>query len=670
MKRIMIGVCLTVLLGVEPSAIWAQAATPAATWTSFGPDGPQTAAIAIDPQHSATLYAATNGGIFKSTDGGKSWNPANSGLPTFNVSRIVIGPQDPSQIYALTGSGIFKSTDAGTSWNPVNAGLPNFANGNPVFASALAVAPQDSNTLYVALCCQQQVLFKSTDGGANWSEMDSGLSGSVSALAADARNPGTVYAGSSGPHGVFKTSNGGATWTALNTGVSCCIGALALDPRDSNTLYAGLCCTNLSVGILKSTNAGATWALMSNGFSSDNSFGYLSVNALAIDSLDSSTLYAATDRGLFKSTNAAAAWSIIDAGPKVWISALAVDPQSAGALYAGTRSGLFKSVDKAATWSTASFGLKAPMLLLYPGAAASFAVTTESISRSVDGGANWILANAGLPANPIPAVALDAHNSNAVYAGVSGGGALTGGVFKSADAATTWNRSKVPHGGGVEGLTIDPQDPNTLYAWNFQGSYKTTDGSATWNIIQPADFTAPYCFCVRAIVVDPHDSDSVYGIRMDGVIKSKDGGASWSAASSGLTATPVRALAMDPQDGRILYAWDDTYNPAGPNLFKTSNGGASWNAANSGLQGNSIAALVIHPQNTSTLYALSNGFDEAGMPVSAVFTSVDAGASWQLLNPTLPRQLTSYSLAVDATHLYAATFQGGFAISIAPATGN
>lgn len=82
-------------------------------WTSLGPDGGNVFAIAMNPQDANTLFAATNAGVFKTTDGGMSWNPANSGLPPFSITNIVIDPQYPDTLYVSSTVGIFKSTDAG-----------------------------------------------------------------------------------------------------------------------------------------------------------------------------------------------------------------------------------------------------------------------------------------------------------------------------------------------------------------------------------------------------------------------------------------------------------------------------------------------------------------------------------------------------------------------------
>ena len=125
-------------------------------WTTQGPQGGLIRALAIDPGTPGTLYAATNGtGLFKSTDAGITWRPANAGLPdggvydpdlgAFNgVAALAIDPRTPSTLYAGTDSvGVFKSTDAGDTWISADTGLPD---GYSV--AALAIDPHTPSTLY------------------------------------------------------------------------------------------------------------------------------------------------------------------------------------------------------------------------------------------------------------------------------------------------------------------------------------------------------------------------------------------------------------------------------------------------------------------------------------------------------------------------------------------
>src|SRR5262249_37762981 len=92
--------------------------------------------------NSATLYAGTSKGVFKSTNGGASWSAANSGLET-SINSLAIDPLKPSTLYAATWDrGVFKSTDAGSTWNAVNSGLTTLR------VQSLVIDPKDPSRLY------------------------------------------------------------------------------------------------------------------------------------------------------------------------------------------------------------------------------------------------------------------------------------------------------------------------------------------------------------------------------------------------------------------------------------------------------------------------------------------------------------------------------------------
>jgi photosystem II stability/assembly factor-like uncharacterized protein len=150
--------------------------------------------------------------------------------------------------------------------------------------------------------------------------------GWIYALAVDPTTPTTLYAGTYGG-GVFKSTDGGATWSAVNTGLTNkSVWALAIDPTAPNTLYAGT-----YGGVFKSTNGGASWSAVNSGLTNTAVF------ALAIDPTDSNTLYAGTyGGGVFKSINGGTTWSATGAGPTN-VLALAIDPSTPTTLYAGTK---------------------------------------------------------------------------------------------------------------------------------------------------------------------------------------------------------------------------------------------------------------------------------------------------------------------------------------------
>jgi len=168
---------------------------------------------------------------------------------------------------------------------PVSAGFNTWSSIGPEggWIYALAIDPTTPSTPYAGT--YGGGMFKSTNGGATWSAVNTGLSNKeVWALAIDPINTNTIYVGTYG--GVFKSANGGATWSAVNNGLTnTAVFALAIDPTNSNTLYAG---TYFGGGVFKSTNGGTNWSAVNTGLTN------LDVYALAIDS---TMLYAGTRYG-------------------------------------------------------------------------------------------------------------------------------------------------------------------------------------------------------------------------------------------------------------------------------------------------------------------------------------------------------------------------------------
>lgn len=309
-------------------------------WASNGLAGVYVKSLAIDPSTPSTLYAGTGrwfgdgsaiGDVYKSTDGGGSWSPANMRLRN-PVTALAIDPTTPSTLYAgtyvSTGSpgGVFKSTNAGNTWEAVDTGLPTA----DISVVALAIDPTTPTTLYAGT--YSYGVFKSTDGAGTWAVVNAGLpttAPSVSALAIDPTAPDTLYAGVAydSSSGVYKSTDGGNTWSnTWNDIGSAYVFALAVDPIAPGTLYAG----TAFVGILKSTDGGTTW-----GGGNYLQFMETIIRALAIDPNQPSTLFAAGD-GVFRSTDAGGSWQHFDTGLPccVGVEALIIDPTSM--LYAGT----------------------------------------------------------------------------------------------------------------------------------------------------------------------------------------------------------------------------------------------------------------------------------------------------------------------------------------------
>ncbi len=213
-----------------------------ATWTDVSPYNVTGAgAFAINPLNPNILYAGTYYRVFKTTVAGASWTDVSTGLPWApNVMALTIDPLNPNTLYAVAGSGFFKTTNSGVSWT-ADPGLDYYG------VSCLAIDPLTPNTHYAGT--YHGGVLKSTDGGANWNAMNTGLPDTpdVSVLAIDPLNPNTLYANAYGYvgtnyyGGVFKSTDGGANWNAMNTGLpdTTYVSGLAIDPLNPNILYAG-----------------------------------------------------------------------------------------------------------------------------------------------------------------------------------------------------------------------------------------------------------------------------------------------------------------------------------------------------------------------------------------------------------------------------------------------
>ena len=172
-----------------------------------------------------------------------------------DVRSLVIDPANPSTLYltGVTGLSTFKTIDGGANWTPLNTAAAGLLAGG----FALAIDPAQPSTIYAGGPFSSVV--KSTDGGASWFFSSNGLTDFfVNVLAIDPSNTTTLYAGTTGV-GVFRSTDGGANWAPRNSGHQS-VFALAIDPRDTATLYAGT-----PGGVFKSTNGGGSWYLARSG---------------------------------------------------------------------------------------------------------------------------------------------------------------------------------------------------------------------------------------------------------------------------------------------------------------------------------------------------------------------------------------------------------------------
>jgi photosystem II stability/assembly factor-like uncharacterized protein/Tol biopolymer transport system component len=609
-------------------------------WTTSGPPGGRTDALALDPTTS-TLYAGTPGGVFRSVDGGASWVARSNGLRDLSVQALAIDPATPTTLYAGTqfGGGVFKTIDGGASWT--SRSIPASA------VLTLAIDPVATATVYAGT---NLGLFKSTDGGGTWVPANNGLDtlSVVTAIAIDPTAPSTLYVGKNGG-GVFKSTDAGATWNPSSTGLTDLdvAGALVIDPTNPLVLYVG----TRGGGVFKSTNGGASWNPSSMGL------GSLEVFELAIDPLAPLTLFAVTNAGVHRTTNGGATWELRNTGLACCVvPALAVDPRASGIVYAAVFSnGVFRTIDGGGIWTTTgNAGLSATEALavvLDPMTPTTLYAGTfgGGVFKSTDRAATWNASNNGLAisAGLIVSMAIDPVAPSRVYAGSNGTG-----LFRSTDGAASWfqRNNGLPPFPDIRAIAVDPLAPTTVYVGTFAGQvFRSTDDTAMW-IARSAGLPGRL---ITALAIDPATPAILYAGTLDaGVFKSTSAADAWSPASAGLTNLQVRALAIDPATPATVYA-----GTFGGGVFRSLDGGTTWNPRNGNLPDLRVTKLAIDPVTPATLYAGTFG--------GGVFRSTDGGASWSAFSTGLVNGLIQ-ALAidpVDPSRLYAGTQGSGvFAI--------
>ena len=526
------------------------------------------------------------------------------------------------------------------------------------------------------------------------------FAGRVTAIALDPSNAARLYIGGA-QGGVWRSDDGGANWTPLTDGeCSLAMGSLAVDPVTPTIVYAGTGEANLSgdsyygCGVLRSTNAGATWTRLGA-----QDFGTVSISRILVDqatagSPTSSTVLASTDlniasgcNGVLKSTNSGATWTGVLGG---CVSDLLQDPSNPSTLYAAVRfTGVFKSINGGTTWQllsggfpTTNFGritlaISASQPSVLYAALQSSNLDLLGMFKSTDAGATWlpVAGASGLSCNQQCwydlVVTVDPTNPDLVY---------FGGVplYRSSDGGTSF--AVISNGIHVDqhALVIDPQNPSVLWAGNDGGMYRSADYGSTWADLNSGLSITQFYPGVSAF---PGTGYQLLGGTQDNGTLEYDGSPAWPqvfCCDGGFTAvnfqTPTTAfvecqwnlcgpyrrdaasggfvsksaginfgdralfippLVMDPVNPQVLYFGTTT-------LYRTGDNGETW-AANSPGFGPSISAIAVAPSNTQTVYV--------GLEDGAVELTPNGGLSWIDITAGLPNRYVT-DIAVDPSDFH------------------
>ena len=493
--------------------------------------------VVVHPTNPQTLYASVSAissitgggspaGLYRSTDGGNTWT--NIPVPTTGLHagfwdfRIALTPADPQRIYIYYGTLFFGETrfqvsnDGGATWQARS--LAQVDSGQFGFCTYLFADPTNADTVYLGA----RDLFKTTNGGAAWTNVTNNFSQSGSnwtyhpslssthadqqAFAFEPGNTAVVYLANDG--GIWKSTDGGTTLQSLNTTLSLVqFNSLALHPTDAGFSMGGTQDNGTQRRLQESaTNSPAVkWdepsgsdggACVINPVNPSIVFGtYYSawVNRFRVNS---------TCFCFEKEVGTFSTWGESTSNTRIAFYPPLVGNGVDQTIYFGSWR-LFKSTNLGDSWVapapttdltkggrdvlSAIAVARADLNVIYTGSAQGRAMITT------DGGSSWRDITAGLPNRFIESIAVDPNNSALAYLSVSGYG--SGHVFKTTDAGQTWtdasgNLPNIP----TSALLIDPLNSQTLYAGTDIGVFRSTVGGSVWeafnNGLPPVTITA------------------------------------------------------------------------------------------------------------------------------------------------------------------------------------
>jgi photosystem II stability/assembly factor-like uncharacterized protein len=512
------------------------------TWQPFGGAPGVGALRVVEPSTEVpgTVFASSFRASWRSTDGGATWTrlefrvvtPRGSFALPAGASTFAFRPGRPNIAFAAVDGFVFRSTDGGATWTRRNRGRDVFT------VYQLAAAPDGSRVLFAfaevsTVSCSPQgcggtvgpALLRSTDGAVTWRPVRDAV-GTREVLRL-ATGGGSVYV--TGERTLARTTDAGATWTRTALPAAAndfFLGrSLAVDAVDPDRLVVG------SLGIpYRTTDAGATWQRATDG-----------MRALMVGNVSAGaagTIHAAgLDAGVARSTDGGATWGAAKLRGAIAL-ALEAAPSRPRIVYALTALGVYRSDDGGTTWhpTRSRLGLSIAGIAVDPNRARTVYATAfigsgRQLLRTVDGGRSWRVVGPQFRLRPALLVAHPTR-SGVLYL------VERRAVRRSDDGGRHWRRVDRDLPGSMLTLAVAPSRPGTVYAATSNGLYRSRDGAGHWTRV--GGTASPRR--VIAIAVDPAHARDVWVVRVTAsgfsstIRRSVDGGASWASAATGLDA--------------------------------------------------------------------------------------------------------------------------------------
>jgi photosystem II stability/assembly factor-like uncharacterized protein len=703
-----------VVLAAATSLAAAQSTELSSTmrWRQIGPTraGRARAVSGVPSQPNVAYIGFDNGGVWRSTDYGSTWQPLFDNQSTGSIGAIAVAPSDPSVIYVgtgagiirpdlATGDGIYKSTDAGKTWT--HLGL----NDSQMIAH-IDVDPKNPDRLFVAVLGHpygpnaERGIFRSTDGGKTFQRVlykDEYTSGNDVKI--DPSDPNIVYAdlwqqqqsyteggsfgGSTG--GVFKSIDGGTTWKQLTEGLPTVLqGNIAVSMSNPRVVYTMVAATNANAGapggfgagtvaFYKTTDGGDHWTLMDGagvqGRAVDNRplarIGGGDLPNIIVEPTNENVVYSSSTV-LWRTEDGGVTWSAVRGAPggddyqKTWIN-----PTNPNVIIQVSDQGGVVSANRGASWSNwytqptaAMYHVSTDNTFVYQVCSGQQDSGSACVSsRSPDGAItfhDWHPVNI----QEYGIAAPDPRDADMVYGSQRNGVSLynrkTGQTTRVGPDLTPPPGSGVVSSGpyrNVRTMPINwsPLNPGVLfYVQNVV--FKSTDHGHSWTRISPdltrqtwavpasagkyaSGVTPAPTGTITALSPSPKNINVMWAGTDDGNIQATtDGGAKWTNVTPAAIKPWTRIFNIEAGhfDDRTAYAAANTMrvDDANPHLWRTHDGGKTWTEINTGIaSGAATNSIREDPRQKGLLYASTE---------TQVWVSYDDGDHWQSLRLNMP----------------------------------
>jgi len=578
-------------------------------WRCIGPfRGGRTVAISGVPHQSNVFYmAAVNGGVWKTTDFGNTWNPIFDDQPSGSVGALAIAPSDPNIIYVGSGEGLQR---------------PDLATGDGVY--------------------------KSTDAGKTWTHLGLRDAQQITAILVDPKNPNRVFVAAEGhpygpntERGVFRSTDGGQTFQKVlykdeNTGAA----DLAFDPANPQTVYAALWAARVAPwevrsgesfisagsGLFKSTDGGTNWRPLTKGLpTADDGLARIGIGAShSQPNIVYATVEARKNAGIYRSDDSGESWKQVNADRRIGgrspgAMGIAVSPDNPDVIY----------VANTTTW------------------------------KSRDGGKTFVGFKGAPGGDDYQRIWVSEENPQIIALSADQGAVI------SVNGGETWGSWYNQPTAQFYHVTTDNRFPYWVYGTQQESGAVAMLSRSDYGEITFRDWRLPGIFEYGYIAVDPLDSNILYG---DWLTRTKQDISEFAKVTPEAIRrgeyryTRTLPIVFSPLEPHTLYF-------AANVLFKTTDAGNSWQVISPDLTRESYeipANLGIFAagdpergKHRGVIYALAPSFKEAntiwaGTDDGLIHITRDGGKSWQNVTPQRLKPWSKVSI-IEASHFDAAT---------------